>query len=116
MKNVKLRLWNKADDTHSIVEFDKSPVPSFLPEKPVVQLYIGKDDINGKNIYVGDIVRRKNTDYIYTVEFDSEDLSFMGRDKDGNLCFLNFEVEVIGNIFQKPENSIEQEDLNEDLS
>ena len=77
-----------------------------IPE--TIGQYINRNDINGKEIYVGDIVKVKDN-YLKGREFtgvvDFSDCSFMIRTSIGcNYRWRDYyNVEVIGNIFDNKE-------------
>ena len=80
--------------------------------KHFVQQYTGLKDKNGKEIYEGDIVQRKTTNYKYTVEYDVEQAAFVFRDRYGYYVYLSdFEVEVIGNAYYPPETIEEKNEI-----
>ena len=72
--------------------------------------YIGKEDINKKEIYEGDIVRNflcidDHGDKLYeqgVVKYDEEALGFSVFDNENNRLNISFmgNIEVIGNIFE----------------
>ena len=85
-------------------DFDLSD--RYLDQKDYpVQQYIGSTDINGIEIYEGDIVKRRGTDYIYTVSYSSEYSGYQVENKDGvqALAYYRDRLEVIGNIHETPD-------------
>jgi hypothetical protein len=68
-----------------------------------VQQFADTIDINGEDIYEGDIVKRKGTPYVYAVEYSLTPLGYRLVDPDGDsieLWYHRDKLEVIGNIHQ----------------
>ncbi len=68
--------------------------------------YIGLRDINGKEVYEGDIIRlHRNDKYTYVVEWREGFAEFVGRCRETGIGLANLnnrrEIEVIGNIYEK---------------
>lgn len=112
MDRFKYRIWHKefkqflgieewsvfGDGSVNFLDFrDGGFVPAKSNDDVVIEQCTGMRDINGKLIYEGDIVKRFNTEYVYTVKYDEEKLTFVGRDNDGDFIRLcNFKFEIIG--------------------
>ena len=68
--------------------------------------YIGRHDINGKEIYEGDTVKAKDsyTGREFTGNVEFRDCSFcIVDDCVSNYRWMDYEVEVIGNVWENPE-------------
>lgn len=93
-----LDTWGENDDT---IE----PFGEYVLVKPyTVGQYIWINDINGKSIYEGDIVRETYKHTILVVEWDEQYSEFMMVDKtDYQQYSIYMECEVIGNIHDNPE-------------
>ena len=66
--------------------------------------YIGLRDINGREVYEGDIIRlHRNGRYTYIVEWREGCAEFVGRCRETGIGLANLnvnsEIEVIGNIY-----------------
>ena len=81
-----------------------------IPE--TVGQFIGMIDINGKEIYEGDIVRIDDIHPIASIVYETKnasfDLQWLGKDKDDVCmcylsCYTDCGIEVIGNIHDNPE-------------
>lgn len=93
-----LDTWDENDD-------NIEPYGEYVLVKSyTVGQYIWLNDINGKSIYEGDIVRGINARNILVVEWDEEYSEFMMVDKtDYQQYSIYQECEIIGNIHDNPE-------------
>ena len=68
--------------------------------------YTGIKDMNGKEIYEGDIVKCINNynNIVFTGVVDFNDCSFRIKE-DGitHYCWMDYSIEVLGNIYENPE-------------
>lgn len=105
--------WLKEDDQEHLIICDESgdwnmPTTTLchIVDKDTVCEYIGRDDINNTEIFEHDIVRCINTrdDVEFVGEVQFKDCSFcIVNSFSSNYCWMDYEVEVIGNIFDNPE-------------
>lgn len=80
------------------------PFAYMVRPKTVCQ-YTGKDDCNGKPIFDGDIVKEKEHDIIFLIEWSDESLCYFIKTLKGGrdyLCDI-WDCEVIGNRWDNPE-------------
>ena len=93
-----LDTWDENDD-------NIEPYGEYVLVKSyTVGQYIWLNDINGKSIYEGDIVRGINARNILVVEWDEGYSEFMMVDKtDYQQYSIYQECEIIGNIHDNPE-------------
>lgn len=119
MRELKFRVWDKVKEEfyYPLAGLHASYV---VNENYVVQQYTGLKDLNGKEIYDGDIIKSTYIDcspegrmdyeeHIRVVEWDSHDLKWgIKNPKVKTWCYyehLAFSLgsKVIGNIFENPE-------------
>ena len=88
----------------------EEPYYKHIVYSSTVGQYIGIDDIHGKPIFEGDVVRRFNefNEYFDTIlVYWEEDMHcFAGIQVDGDHRFVNFMnpyFEIVGNVFDNPE-------------
>lgn len=107
MRQIKFRAWDKEKKEWSsfiVGQVDYSTMITTLnvPENNnlIIQQYTGIKDMNGKEIYEGDIVSFSENDFTWVIEWDYLELMQLP----GMSFHKNFSwVEVIGNINENPE-------------
>lgn len=96
---IKFRVWDKVDymSTPFTIQDVQSGALGFTKDCPIMQ-YTGINDVNGKEIYEGDLV--KTSMGIKEVFYHK---SMFAVKLTGNIVAPIFheEVEIIGNIYQK---------------
>ena len=124
MREIKFRIWdinerkfvvNETDrlgygDTKKCmserVDFENNSVEINADESYILSEYTGLKDMDGKEIYEGDIIKFLNG--IFEVIWCNEKASFMLKNKEYKE-FLNFiyennnGMEIVGNIYENPE-------------
>lgn len=97
-REIKFRVWSTIKSDGEML-YLKSGMLSDLEGLPAwkVMQYTGLKDKNGKEIYEGDIVTRKNKTYI--VEYELGGFQFSGI----SAYVMQGEVTIIGNICENPE-------------
>ena len=77
---------------------------AFIGEVPIVQC-TGLEDINGKLIYEGDIIKSVNSNSTNLVEWFEGDAGFgcSYEEEVIQLLYTSYMEEVIGNIYENPE-------------
>jgi len=127
MNKIKFRAWNKKekvffhykDGIHVGVMLDGSKAMVIDDEEDVeYSLFTGIKDVNGKEIYEGDIVKLlglNNNERVAEIVFSKENASFNVKEKvegEGEIIhywdfsFLSrckTKIEVIGNVFENKE-------------
>ena len=126
---IKFRVWDKSLKIFLPIEYKYSSDYSTLPAAPlidihgrlwdwasqhwginnelcenqdnyIIQQFTGLLDKNGKEIYEGDIVQWNLE--IGAVEYSMEDFAYIVKYVDTFIYLNDFELEVIGNIFENP--------------
>lgn len=118
MREIKFRIWNRKakqiqyptppwsanEGDLKEIYFDWNIWDADKLQQDLMQ-FTGLKDKNEKEIFEGDIVKRINAGYIYTVEYSLEYAAYILRDLDNDIVFLSDfnNIEVIGNIFENSE-------------
>lgn len=85
-------------------------------DKETVGQYTGMKDVNGKEIYEGDILQSIKTNILVEVIYDAPEFCY--KDNDFGYKFLNRpeEFEVVGNIHDKPESVVKKTEKNKGVA
>lgn len=105
MREIKFRAWDKErkqfwnlDGTDTLDIFDDDAF--------VMMQFTGLKDKNGKNIYDGDIVQKKNFDCIFRVVWIKQSTGFFidcGKQRMPLSKLCEPLIEIIGNIYETPD-------------
>lgn len=131
MREVKFRVWDKINKSMhpkygvlAEIKWDQQSEPCFIGVYEYVQIdeegngdwdgfsrdkkenfelmqFTGLKDINGKEIYEGDIVGEGGL--ILKIVWDKEHARFQGEDKTKQVGFYLQRFRIIGNIYENPE-------------
>ena len=113
-REIKFRAWNEGQMIYTTDEFRSeqflTTAGDILNRFDTVMQFTGLKDKNGKDIYEGDIVKLNEAAYIFTVnwvdyQFKLVHIKYNKMDWGciGRIADLNFNVEIIGNIYENPE-------------
>lgn len=117
MREIKFRAWNKHDEImehiNDLYWFEENGVHDFNDNNYEFMQYTGLKDVNGTEIYEGDIVNicTEGGCNPAKVIFDNEDqkecfcvIGYLGDLRTYPIkYFVDCEIEVIGNIYENPE-------------
>jgi len=105
MREIKFRAWYdrswftdqglENEDKGFMMSWNELDIHHFYDDDVKLMQYTGLKDINGKEIYEGDILK-SGWGYSGVVEYDS----FMFMKSEGR---ISDDVEIIGNIYENPE-------------
>lgn len=109
MREIKFRAWDKEDknynyDWHTLTYDDvygESLNEFFLFERVVFEQYTNLDDINGREIYEGDIVFDTRAKDYNVVKFHKGAWTF--NSSNDLVGYFDNELKVVGNIHENPE-------------
>jgi len=109
MQTIKFRAWDGEFKKWSDLPLKKYPIADikFLTDYTFCQ-FTGKYDINGKEIYEGDIVRFRRSDdkfFIGEISYIEEHGAYfvIHSGISDNQLYAFDKYEVLGNIFENPE-------------
>jgi uncharacterized phage protein (TIGR01671 family) len=107
---IKYRIWDDiSKKMHSYEEIKHIAIEKFELDHYTIMLYVGIDDMNGKEIYEEDIVERINTEHVegFSGVVHYEAPYFTTRNNDSEEIYdndvLDYQskvIKVIGNIFE----------------
>jgi hypothetical protein len=102
MRELKFRVWNKATGTMHYPDWEELAIRAKLPEMELMQ-YTGLKDMNGKEIYEGDILAGEYISFkVQVIYYDGtyETVSSVGHYR----SLSEFSgCAVVGNIYENPE-------------
>lgn len=126
MENLKFRIWNGREMVYDVMvgkfgvfyvnpnnngidENDAACLTTFNTKYPNdihVMQFIGRHDINGKEIWEGDILKANDSNVIGMIMYVKSSASFEVKHCGGQIEFNSFPPicnEVIGNFYETPE-------------
>lgn len=108
-RKIKFRIWNDYDKKmirwNELLEKNLANIFTIPSYNKWLMQYTGLNDKNGKEIYEGDIVRIFKGD-ICVVEYNYNGFGLKVIDESKNygyVDFIDYRIEVIGNIYDNPE-------------
>jgi hypothetical protein len=102
MREIKFRAWDGKrilDDFYVSCRSGKAEVRGEVFDWTLMQ-YTGLKDKNGKEIYEGDVVRWSGK--VYLIEWHDKVAGFVMQNNGIERPDVEFESEVIGNIYESP--------------
>ena len=103
MREIKFRVWDSiSKKIHQWVNINGIGLWDFIRlDHYTLMQYTGLNDVNGKEIYEGDVVKWDGD--VMAVEWEQVTASFIMVDDMGYKFDSEDRIEVIGNIYETPE-------------
>ena len=107
MRKIKFRAWdNIAKSMYLVSEmYQHIEDDGFTKKDSILMQFTGLYDVNGKEIYEGDIIKHRyfSKKGIADVRWSNEQGYYLAIEPDGSRTMLNPNSEIIGNIYENPE-------------
>lgn len=101
-RDIKFRVWNKATKTMHYPDWEELAIRAKLPEMELMQ-YTGLKDVNGKEIYEGDVLAGEFISFKVQVIY--LDGTYETESSVGHYRSLSefSRCTIVGNIYENPE-------------